>query len=201
MPSNRDMSARPEMTTGSAGGVWQFLGLGVRRSAHWAHPVAALFAFATDVVKPILPHCTVWVLVAALAVIACLLIVIRLKAITMEIGATLIAFCLMTALLSVAVIGLQKVVGGDDGAFARLIPGIEELQKKFGLVATKLDLIQQAQQQEAALAASRDAEVANRLNAMDATLRSIVETTAHEKGVPVEALVQILTRLGETTIS
>jgi tetratricopeptide (TPR) repeat protein len=172
---------------------------GFKHSAHWAHPVAALFAFASDVIKPLLPHCTVWVFVAALIGLGCLLLMIRLKKFAAELGAALATFCFMTALLSVAVIGLQKIVGGEEnGAFANLIPTVEELQKKIGLVETKLETIQQAQQHEAERAESRYAAQMERL---DAGQRAILAALAREKGVPIAALAQILVRLGETTIS
>ena len=175
---------------------------GFKHSAHWAHPVAALFAFASNVVKPLLPHCTVGVLLVALVGLACLLVMMRLKKIAAEIGAALVTFCLMTALLSVAVIGLQKIVGGDEkGAFAELIPGIEQLQHKLGVVEAKLETIEQAQQQEAAEAKARHVEEIERLNALSEAQKAMAEAMSREKGVPVAALTQVLVRLGETTIS
>jgi hypothetical protein len=137
----------------------------------------------TDVVKPLLPHCTVWVFVAALAGLACLLVMMRLKKIATEVGAALVTFCLMTALLSVAVIGLQKIVGGEEeGAFARLIPGIEELQKKLGLMETKLGAIQQVQHEEAARAAARHAEEMERLERLDEKERAEVDPDCETAG-------------------
>jgi tetratricopeptide (TPR) repeat protein len=175
---------------------------GFKRSAHWAHPAAALFAFATDVVKPMLPHCTVWVFLAMLAGLACLVLLVRRKMIATEVGTGLIVFCLMTALLSMVVIGLQRIVGEEgDGAFAKVLPGIEEMQKSLGIVGTKLDAMQQSQQQEAALAAARHAEEMKILSALQENYRSTIEALSRDKGVPIAALIKILARLGETTIS
>jgi Flp pilus assembly pilin Flp len=154
---------------------------GFKRSAHWAHPAAALFAFATDVVKPILPHCTVWVFVGALGTLAFLLVMMRLGKIAKEAGAALIAFCVMIALLSVAVIGLQRIVGGEeDGAFAKLVPGVEELQKKLGFVETKLNVISQEQRQEAARAEVRHGE---EMKALSDNQKALLEALSREKGV------------------
>jgi tetratricopeptide (TPR) repeat protein len=126
----------------------------------------------------------------------------RLKKIAAEIGAALVTFCLMTALLSVAVIGLQKIVGGEEkGAFAELIPGIEELQHKLGVVEAKLETIGQAQQQEAVEAKARHAEEIERLNTLSEAQKAMAEAMSREKGVPIATVAQILLRLGETTIS
>ena len=191
----------------------RLLKTGFAHSAHWAHPVAALFAFASDVVKPILPHCTPRVLEGALALLACLLVLMRFKKITAELGATLITFCVMTAVLSVAVIGLQKIVHGEqDGAFATLSPGIAALQEKLGLVETTLESIQQKQVEGQAQGAAWHEEYKegykalseqNREthNALSEQNKMLVEVLAREKGVPIPALVQILARLGETVIS
>jgi hypothetical protein len=174
---------------------------GFKHSAHWAHPVAALFAFASDVVKPLLPRCTVWLFVAAVIGLGCLLVMMRLKKIAAEIGAALV-----TAVLSVAVIGLQKIVGGEEnGAFVELFPEIEELQKNLGLVQTKLEAIRQAQQHEDERAEVRHAQEMQSVKALDEKIdqkyRAFVEIVSREKGVPIAALAQILVRLGETTIS
>jgi hypothetical protein len=55
----------------------------------------------------------------------------------------------------------------QEGAFAKLSPGIEELQKKLGIVE-KLDAIQQNQQQEEVRADARHAP--SRLSIRSATV-------------------------------
>jgi tetratricopeptide (TPR) repeat protein len=57
------------------------------------------------------------------------------------------------------------------------------------------------QRQELARAEARHTEEMERLQALNATERSMAETLAREKGVPIAALTQILARLGETVKS
>ena len=57
------------------------------------------------------------------------------------------------------------------------------------------------QQQEAARAEARHAEEMERLQALNATEKTVAETLAREKGIPLAALTQILTRLDATARS
>jgi tetratricopeptide (TPR) repeat protein len=202
--AERSRSADPELRSGS---LSRFAGRllnaekpdalkeGFKHSAHWAHPIAALFAFSTDVVKPLLPHCTVWVIILAFGALIGLIVLMRRGRIANQAAITLISFCLMTALLSACVIGLQIVVGGErDGAAAELIPGIKSLQTDLGLVSRQLQVIDENQRREAALAAARNEAL---LQTLGENQRQILDNFAREKGVDPRVLAPLFEALGQ----
>jgi hypothetical protein len=113
-----------------------------KRSAGWAHTSAALIAFSSDVVKPVAPHCTVWVPIGALVLLTVLVVAMKLRQVSSDLLSTIVVFCITTAVLSVIVIGLQRYAGGQDGAFAELVPGIKQMQQELGLIQTQIGQVQ-----------------------------------------------------------
>jgi tetratricopeptide (TPR) repeat protein len=143
----------------------QLLKEGFERSTHWAHTTTALFVFASDFLKPVIPLCTVWVAVAALFLLVSLLIAMKYRAISTKLAFSFLIFCSLTAVLSLVMIGLQESVGDERGVLADLIPAVERLQDRLGIIDVKLDAVKRdtealrtAQEQEAARAEARHAE-------------------------------------------
>ncbi len=163
---------------------------GFKRSTGWVHTATALFVFASDVLKPVFPHCTLWVLVAALVAFAALIIAVKRQRITAETFGAVVVFCLTTAVLSLGMIGLQKYTGDPDGALHHLVPGVEKLQKTLDLVEPKIDALN-----------TNLERAANQQQELLETNRLLIERLRQEKGVPIQTLAQILTRLGATTMS
>jgi tetratricopeptide (TPR) repeat protein len=95
---------------------------GLHRSSHLAHPAAALWAFATDVIKPTLPRCGIATVVVFSILVAALLVVMRVRRAIGPATATALVFCVMTLVLSGGVIALQYALGDEEqGVTATLL--------------------------------------------------------------------------------
>ena len=133
-------------TAKSAGQVFEILKprqlrTGFESAPHWVHITAAFFAFTSDVVKPLLPHCTWWVLALAITALFVLLIAVRLQKISMEIGSAIVVFCLITAILLFGVIGLQKYTGNDPEGI--ILSSVTALGEKLDNVLAELRTVKE----------------------------------------------------------
>jgi hypothetical protein len=138
---------------------------GFEHSTHWAHTTTALFVFASDFLKPVLPLCTVRVAATALCVPILLLLAMQYRVVSMKAGYSLLMFCVITAILSLGMLGLETAIGDEHGALADMFPAIERLQEKLGVIDKKLDAVKhdteallQGQKQEATLTEARHAD-------------------------------------------
>jgi tetratricopeptide (TPR) repeat protein len=163
------------------------LGKAFQRSALWMHLVAIFAAFTSDVLHPLLHYCSLWLFVAALAVVVGLLFVARGAILRTETRTAAALFFLITAVLSLAVLGLQKIEGDpNDGAFGHVSNTVRDLQKKLDIVSSKADTL------------NHKLDTANRN--LDELARKVDEIS-RETSVPLSALQQILARLGESNAS
>ena len=97
------------------------------RAEKWAHPLSALFAVATDVIKKSVPHCMWLLLGASTALVVVMMIVVRSRRAMGRFAATFTAFCSVAALGSVIVIGLENLSKGDeDGVVMDTLRRIED---------------------------------------------------------------------------
>src|SRR5215469_336269 len=114
----------------------RLLKAGFHRSTHWAHPLAALVAFSLDVIKPAYPHCPGWVAGSAIVAILVVMIVMKFWKEAREIGAAIIAFFVVTTVLSGVVIAAEAVFGGEGGSVAERVPYLNDAQKHLGIDAS-----------------------------------------------------------------
>jgi tetratricopeptide (TPR) repeat protein len=140
---------------------------GVERSTHWSHATTALFVFASDFVKPIIPNCTRMVALSAVALLGSLLLAIKFRILSKERASWIVGICLVTAILSLAVVGFQVVTGNRNGALAALVPGVEELQTKIGAVKQDTEALLKAQKEEKEREDQHHAEMLERLNRLE----------------------------------
>jgi hypothetical protein len=92
---------------------------GLERSTHWAHTTTALFVFATDFLKPLIPHGMRWLAGGALALPMFVGLAVYFRKLSRELGWSIIVFCLITASLAIGMLVLQHALGekGEkDGA-------------------------------------------------------------------------------------
>jgi hypothetical protein len=139
---------------------------GFEPSAQWAHVVAAFAALTSDVLKPVVTYCTIWLAIVAVAGLTAARLAIRFHKLSPELGSAIFTFCLVLALLSGGLAGLQRFTGDENGALAALVPGVERLQSRLGLVESNLkavkedtEALRQGQTREAAREEAAHSEV------------------------------------------
>ena len=116
---------------------------GFEPSARWAHLLAALAALTSDVLKPVVAHCTLWLTVVALVGLATTRLAIAVHKVSAELGSAILTFCLVIAVISGALVGLQRLSEDENGALAALVPGVELLQTRLGIVEAKIAAVKQ----------------------------------------------------------
>ena len=159
---------------------------GFERSTHWAHTTTALFVFASDFLKPLISLCTVWLATTAVFLAILLILAIRYRLIPTKTASSFLVFCSITAVLSLLMMGLQAFIGEKDGALASLIPGVEQLQERLGVLDATLNAVKR--DAESVLKGQEQAEA--RAEARQAELKRLLAATV--VGAPaVQALADI----------
>ncbi len=110
---------------------------GYEPASRWLHITAVCFAFASDFLKPLFPRFTLKLALGGATFPVLPFLGIRFGIVSEQLGATIIVFCVIAAILSLCMLVLQR--GHVHGALAKLVPGVEELQKKLGVIGKGLD--------------------------------------------------------------
>jgi tetratricopeptide (TPR) repeat protein len=116
-----------------------------------------------------------------------LLFSIKFRILSAEFGSSIVVFSLITAILALAMVGRQEFTGGENGALAKLVPGVEELQKKLGIIETKIDAVKRDTE---ALRKARDEDKA-RAEQRQTELKSLVMDAAGGGATAVRAVAEI----------
>lgn len=108
---------------------------GFEKSTLWMHLIAALSAFTSDVLVPLLHHCTLGLMIAALAGGGGAWLLARFKVFKHETCAAFFVFFLVTAALAVPVFAAQELSGEpEEGVAAQVLPAIRRLQDMLGII-------------------------------------------------------------------
>jgi TolA-binding protein len=112
------------------------------RTGKWAGAIGAVGGFIADILQPLAPFAAFIALIAAVAaLIVAVAIAFRLVLAAKALPA--LVFATTTAAIAGGVFALQKASDSEDGLLAGLVPAIAELQQSMGIVAAKVDAIQQ----------------------------------------------------------
>jgi hypothetical protein len=122
----------------AAGGLRDLLSAGVQRSTGWMHVIAVFFAFTSDFVKPILPYLTGLLVGITFGVFLLIWFLVRFRRLRSETLAAAAIFFLVTAALSVAVLGIQRIEGNpEEGATAHAFSEVRQLQRSLDIVGQR----------------------------------------------------------------
>ena len=108
---------------------------GFEPSAHWAHVTAAFCALTSEVLRPVVEHCTLWVTIAAVAGSVGARLAIKYRKVSLKLGSGIFTFSSITAVLSLVLLGVQGL-GGE-------VPGVEFLQAKLGIIETRIAAVKE----------------------------------------------------------
>jgi hypothetical protein len=132
------MAADGEGGLEPSSGLRELISTGFHRSHSWMHLIAVFFAFASDFVKPLLPYLTGLLVGISFGLFLLIWVLIKFRRFRNETLAAAAIFFLITAILSVVVLVIQKAEGNpEEGAAAHSIPGIIELQQKLDIIDTR----------------------------------------------------------------
>jgi hypothetical protein len=107
----------------------------------WLHLIAVFFAFVSDVLKPLTPRFTKRLAIGGFTLSVPPFLGVEFGFVPEELASALIVFCLSVAVLSSVMLFLQR--GHEHGALAELVPGVERLQERLGIIETKIDEVKQ----------------------------------------------------------
>jgi hypothetical protein len=113
---------------------------GFERATAWLHIFAALFAFTSDLLKPLIPRCSLLFVIGGLSVAAVVFFLATRFGKASEKLAAVFSASLILAICSLGFLLLQQLMPNENGVLADLVPGIEQLQKKLGIIQTNLEL-------------------------------------------------------------
>lgn len=171
-------------------------------SANAMHATAAAAAFASDFLKPLLPHCTVWLLIVAVVLAASLLVWLANSPARTEKSSAIVVYLLVVAILSSGLFALQRFEGDPlEGGIAHLSDSIKKLQKSLDIMPARMEALgSKLDATDRALDRDRQSNraLSGDLKAMEARLTADI---ARQKGVPLDALTQILQRFGADSIA
>lgn len=112
------------------------------RSGKWASGIAFLGGIISDVLNPLAPFAAYIALAAAIAaLIIAIAIALRLGLAQKLLPA--LVFASTTAAISGGLYAVQMANDAQDGLIASLVPAVAELQQTMGVVAAKVDRIEQ----------------------------------------------------------
>jgi tetratricopeptide (TPR) repeat protein len=110
----------------------------------WLHLIAVCFAFVSDVLKPLAPRFTKGLAIGGFTLSVPPFLGVESGFVPeglAPLASTLSVFCLSVAVLSSVVLFLQR--GHEHGALAELVPGVERLQERLGIIETKIDRVKE----------------------------------------------------------
>jgi hypothetical protein len=159
---------------------------GFERSTNWAHTATALFVFATDFLKQLIPNGMGWLAGGALALPMFVWLAVYFRKLSRELGWSIIVFCLITASLAIGMLGLQYALGekGEkDGALVALVPGLKGLQEQLFNIAKDVEGVRKTTERT------------------ETKVDALLAQVAREKGVEVAPLRAVLDKLGEKGVA
>lgn len=130
-----------DMTDAAAAGS-SLLRASLARSGKWASGIAFLGGIISDVLNPLAPFAAYIAFAAALAALV-IGIAIAFRLVLAQKMLPALVFASTTAAISGGLYALQTANEAQDGLIASLVPAVAELQQTMGVVAAKVDRIEQ----------------------------------------------------------
>ena len=184
---------------------------GFERSTNWAHTATALFVFATDFLKQLIPNGMGWLAGGALALPMFVWLAVYFRKLSRELGWSIIVFCLITASLAIGMLGLQYALGekGEkDGALVALVPGLKGLQEQLSNIAKDVAGVRKTTERTETKVegvGKTTERTETKVDAYSAEFRrefkTVLAQVAREKGVEVAPLRAVLDKLGEKGVA
>jgi hypothetical protein len=132
-----------ETESHAGNGVFHLIGASFERSSGWMHVIAAICAFTTEVLKPLLHHFTLTAVVIALVAIGIIYPLIRKGWIAFDVGAAALVFFITTFICSTALLAAEAVSGDPpEGVLAHEIPPVRDLQQWLRIVDQRTQRIE-----------------------------------------------------------
>ncbi len=112
------------------------------RTGRWASGLAFAGGLIADVLNPLAPFAAYIALAAAIAALV-IAIAVLLKLTVAEKGVPALVFATTIAAISGGLYTIQKQSEAEDGLLASLVPAVADLQKSIGVVAAKVEKIEE----------------------------------------------------------
>jgi hypothetical protein len=125
------------------GGAGQsLLRASLSRTGKWAGGIGVVGGFVADILSPLAPFAAYIALAAAVAAVV-LAAAIAFRLVLAAKALPALVFASTTAAIAGGVFALQQASDAEDGVLAGLVPAIAGLQQSMGLVASKVEKIEQ----------------------------------------------------------
>ncbi|MGB8816686.1 MAG: methyl-accepting chemotaxis protein, partial [Rhizobiaceae bacterium] len=114
----------------------------ISKSAKWATGLSAVGGFTADVLNPLGPFAG-YVALIAFAFAMFLIVAWLFKFVGADRAVPAIVFSLISCIVTGGIYSLQKSQAAENGIIAELVPAISQMQQSLGLIAAKVNKIDQ----------------------------------------------------------
>lgn len=111
-------------------------------TGRWAATLGLVGGLVADILNPLAPFAAYIALVASVAAVI-IAVAVAFRLVLADKGVPALVFASITAAIAGGIYGLQQSEDAQDGIIAGLVPAVAELQKSMGLVAAKVEKIEQ----------------------------------------------------------
>jgi outer membrane biosynthesis protein TonB len=126
----------------NAVGAVGLLRASLARTGRWAASIGLFAGLVADVLNPLAPFAAYIALVAAIAA-AIIAVAIAFRLILAAKAMPALVFASTTAAIAGGLYAMQQSADADNGIIASLVPAISELQQSMGIVAARVEKIEQ----------------------------------------------------------